>query len=45
MLPHRLDITIALKMINLMPELSGTDKRVAAGIIEPLQLQDRSMRP
>jgi predicted transcriptional regulator len=34
MLPRKLDITIALKMINLMPELSGTDKRVASAIID-----------
>ncbi len=34
MLPRPLDTTIAHKMINLMPELSGTDKRVAATIID-----------
>jgi AraC-like DNA-binding protein len=34
MLPRKLDITIAFKMINLMPELSGADKRVAAAIID-----------
>jgi hypothetical protein len=34
MLPLKLDITIALKIINLMPELSGTDKRVCAAIID-----------
>jgi predicted transcriptional regulator len=34
MLPRKLDITIALKMINLVPELSGTDKRVCAAIID-----------
>jgi hypothetical protein len=34
MLPRKLDITIALKMINLMPELSGADKRVCATIID-----------
>jgi hypothetical protein len=34
MLPQKLDITIALKMINLMPEISGMDKRVCAAIID-----------
>jgi hypothetical protein len=34
MLPQKFDTTIAHKMINLMPELTGTDKRVAAAIIE-----------
>ena len=34
MLPRKLDITIASKMINLVPELSGTDKRVCAAIID-----------
>ena len=34
MLPRPLDTTIAHKMINLMPELTGTDKRIAAAIIE-----------
>jgi hypothetical protein len=34
MLPEKFDTTIAHKMINLMPELTGTDKRVAAALIE-----------
>src|SRR5262245_43426466 len=34
MLPKKLDTTIAHKIINLMPELTVTDKRVAAAIIE-----------
>jgi hypothetical protein len=34
MLPQKFDTTIAHKMINLMPELTGTDKRIAAAIIE-----------
>jgi hypothetical protein len=34
MLPGPLDTTIAHKMINLMPELSGTDKRVTGTIID-----------
>src|ERR1700733_14922306 len=33
-LPRKFDTTIAHKMLNLMPELSGTDKRVAATIID-----------
>jgi hypothetical protein len=34
MLPQKFDTTIAHKMINLTPELTGTDKRIAAAIIE-----------
>jgi hypothetical protein len=34
MLPQKFDTTIAHKIINLMPELTGTDKRVAAAILE-----------
>jgi Helix-turn-helix domain len=34
MLPQKFDTTIAHKIVNLMPELTGTDKRVAAAIIE-----------
>src|SRR6266436_3150172 len=34
MLPQKFDTTIAHKIINLMPELTGTDKRVAAALIE-----------
>src|SRR5438067_387219 len=34
MLPQKFDTTIAYKMINLMPELSGTDKSIAAAIID-----------
>ncbi len=34
MLPQKFDTTIAHKIINLMPELTGTDKRIAAAIIE-----------
>lgn len=34
MLPRPLDTTIAHKAINLMPELSGTEKRIAAAIID-----------
>jgi hypothetical protein len=34
MLPEKFDTTIAHKIINLMPELSGTDKRIAATILE-----------
>jgi hypothetical protein len=34
MLPGPLDTTIAHKVINLMPELSGTEKRIAAAIID-----------
>jgi predicted transcriptional regulator len=34
MLPQKLDTTIAHKQINLMSDLSGTDKRVAAAIVD-----------
>jgi hypothetical protein len=34
MLPRPLDITIALKAINLLEDLSATDKRVAAALID-----------
>jgi hypothetical protein len=34
MLPQKFDTTVAHKIINLMPELRGTDKRVAAVILE-----------
>jgi hypothetical protein len=34
MLPQKFDTTIAHKIINLMPELTGNDKRVAAAILE-----------
>jgi hypothetical protein len=34
MLPQKFDTTIAHKIINLMPELTGTDKRIAATILE-----------
>jgi hypothetical protein len=34
MLPQKFDTTIAHKIINLMPELTGTDKRIAGVILE-----------
>ena len=34
MLPQRLDTTLAHKAISLCAELSGTEKRVAAAIID-----------
>src|SRR5262245_7648553 len=34
MLPQKFDTTIAHKIINLMPELTGTDKRIAAVLLE-----------
>ena len=45
MLPQKLDITIALKMMNLMPELSGTDKRVCAAIIDHLRCKTAQCDP
>lgn len=45
MLPRPPDTTIAHKTINLMPELSGTDKRIAGAIIDHFNRQTGQCDP